>query len=366
MDECYWLGSGTFDVMDQAGSNHAESYNSAQPDTSDAIVNFSGGMGTSGYIQPETTVTIGNSWSFALWVKFPLDSSNHDDFKITGTNSANNYYYHALGSISGQGDLPTLLKENGGSDLMWDLYDANGNDTVADLPDNLNGWHHLVFVQNSSEIKLYLDGNYHNSVAATISGNVEAYLTSLDNSDGQTVGAKVDELKLWNRTLSLNEIKTVYQNEANSKNYDGSPRETVVCDASISAHSWELISIPADLRTESNTSISKILGDDMTGTYGTDWRIYKREYSDSNNSSWDTYLFDANTALEFGTAYWLGSKNAESWNVNDMKAVDYNSTNSACTAGTCVEIDLKSVSLNENTEDTNGTGHYRYYMTVFT
>jgi hypothetical protein len=70
--------------------------------------------------------------------------------------------------------------------------------------------------------------------------------------------------------------------------------------------------------------------------------------------------------LEFGTAYWLGSKNAESWNVNDMKAVDYNSTNSACTAGTCVEIDLKSVSLDENTEDTNGTGPYRYYMTGFT
>jgi hypothetical protein len=104
----------------------------------------------------------------------------------------------------------------------------------------------------------------------------------------------------------------------------------------------------------------------MTGTYGTDWRIYKREYSDSNNSSKDTYLSDINTALEFGTAYWLGSKNSSNWNVNDMQAVDYDSTNSACTAGTCVEIDLKSVTHDFDTDGDDGTGPYRYYMTGFT
>jgi len=362
MDECYWLGSGTFDVADNANANNAEAYNSAQPDTSDAVVNFSGGMGSTGYIQPENTISIGSSWTYSLWVKFPLDDTGHDSFKINGIN----YYYHALGSISGDGDLPALLIENGGSDIAWELYDENGDDTVADLPDSLSGWHHFAFVQKGGEIVLYLDGSYHNKITADITGDVEAYLTSLDNADGQTVGSKVDELKLWNNALSAVEINATFQNEDNGKNYDGTDRNVTVCNASINAHSWELVGIPADLRTESDTSINKIFGDDFAGTYGADWRVYKREYSDSNNSSWYTYLSDVNTALEFGKAYWVGSKKSESWDVNDMQAVDYNSTNSACTAGTCVEIDLKSVSLDENQEDTNGTGPYRYYMTGFT
>jgi len=117
------------------------------------------------------------------------------------------------------------------------------------------------------------------------------------------------------------------------------------------------------LRTETDTSIAKILGDDMTGTYGDDWRIYAREYSDTNNSSWYTYLSDINAPLEFGRSYWLGSKNDEAWDVNDMQEVDYNSSNPACPSSRCVELPVKSVSLDENVEDTNGTGSYRYYMT---
>jgi len=327
-------------------------------------VNFSGGMGATGYIQPENILTIGSNWTYLLWIKFPLDTTGHDNFVINGTD----YYYHALGSIVNTGDLPAILIEKGGSDFAWELYDENGNDTVADLPDDLTGWHHFAFVQSGGEISLYLDGSYLNKITADITGDIEAYLTSLDGSSSQTVGSK-DELKLWNSALSAEEVTTVYQNESAGKNYDSSPRETVSCDATINGGSWELVGIPADLRTESDTSIGKIFGDDFAGTYGTDWRVYERGYSESNNSSWYTYLSDINTPLEFGKAYWLGSKNSESWDVNDMQAVDYNASYNGtpdCTAGTCVEIDLKSVILDESVEDTQGTGPYRYYMTGFT
>lgn len=363
MDQCYWLGTGVFDVMDNTGANNAESYNNAQTDKSDVILGFSGAMGATGYIEPEDIKSIGDNWTFALWIKFPLDDTNHDSFSISGTN--NKYYYHALGSIEDEGDLPAILKEKDGDDLMWELYDANGDDVVADLPDDLDGWHHFVFVQADSKIKLYLDGSYLNEIDDSISGNVEAYLTSLDSADTQSVGASVDELKLWARTLSKNDIEVMYNNEKNGKNYDGSTRDEIVCGANIDANSWELVGIPADLRKENNTSIDKIFGDNFNGEYGSDWRIYKRVYSDTNNSSSYIYLDDVNTALKFGEAYWLGSKNSENWNVNDMQEVDYNSTNGACVSETCVEIDLKSVSLNEDIEDTNGTGPYRYFMTGF-
>jgi hypothetical protein len=219
-------------------------------------------------------------------------------------------------------------------------------------------------MQSNSEIKLYLDGSYYNSIPASIDGDVEAYLTSLDNADGQTVGAKVDELKLWNRALSSDEIESIYQNEKNGNNYDSSPRNIVECSASIAEHSWELVGIPADLRQGSFT-IDNIFGDDMNGTYGIDWRIYTREYNETDNNSSYRYLSEINTTLEFGKGYWLGSKKSSSWDVNDIIGVDYDSTSDACVASSCVELDVKSVSLDENVDDLNGTGPYRYYMTGF-
>ena len=363
MDECYWLGSGTFDIKDTVGVNDGEAYNSSQPDKNDAIVNFSGGFSATGYFQPESTMTISNNWTMALWIKFPLDTTNHDSFTINGTD----YFYHALGSISGTGDLPAILIENGGGgDIAWELYDAGGNDTVGDLPDNLNGWHQFIFVQSNGEILLYLDGDFHNKVAASITGDIEGYLTSFDNHDRQTVGSKVDELKLWSRALSSVEITSIASNESVGNNYDGSIREAVSCNATVSANSWELVGVPIDLRNDPKTVIDTFQG--MNGAYGTDWRVYRRDYSDTNNSSWYTYLASSDN-VEFGKAYWLGNKlSAQTWNVNGTQAVDYNSSFNGtpdCVASRCVEIDVKSVSVDFATEPDDGTGPYRYNMTGF-
>jgi len=362
MDECYWLGSGNFDVNDNINANNAESYNNAQTDQNDAKVNFSGSFGTTGYIQPKDLIPLASNWTLSLWVKFPLDPTDHQDF--SGSNLGFDYYF-GIGAIEGDGDLVGLALD--GSDLKWAVYDENADFVIHDLNAADSGWHHLTFVKTDDDsTTLYVDGVQTDTIALGSDGEVNVFLTSDDNTSGQAISTKVDELKLWNRALTADEIHTIFENEKNGKNYDSSPRAKVTCNTSIKEHSWELIGIPADLRTESDTSINKVFGDDFTGTYGTDWRIYTREYSDNNNSSWYTYLDDVSTPLEFGKAYWLGSKKSESWDVNDMKAVDYNSTNSACTAGTCVEIDLKSVSLDENTEDINGTGPYRYYMSGFT
>jgi len=360
MDECYWLGSGNFDVSDNIKANNAEAYNSAQIDKSDAIINFGGSLGTTGYIEPKEMTQLASNWTLSVWVKFPLDSTDHQD--IDGK------YYFVLGGIDGDGDLAELALD--GSDLQWGVYNEDKNLSLTDLDDSLNdsdsGWHHLSFVKTDDDnTTLYIDGNRVNQVNIGSDGKVNVLLTSDDNTSGQAISTKVDELKLWNRALSADDIKSVFDNESNGKNYDGTSRESVECSASISEHTWELIGIPADLRSESDTSIDKIFGNDMQGTYGTDWRIYKREYSDSNNSSWYTYISDINTPLEFGVGYWLGSKNDETWDVNDMKSVDYNSSSDDCVASTCVELDIKPVSLDSNSEDTQGTGSYRYFMTGF-
>ena len=226
-------------------------------------------------------------------------------------------------------------------------------------------WYHIVGTYDGSVMQLYVDGSRVNSTNTNVA--------IVDSNEPLRMGSDywgvpdhdMDEVKIWHSVLSDTDINTLYQNEKNGKNYDGTSRICNLCTASISTNTWELVGIPADLRVESNTSISKIFGDDMSGSYGADWRIYRRDYSDSNNSSQYVYLSDTNTELEFGTAYWLGSKKSENWDVIDMQAVDYNSTSNACTAGACVEINLKSVTHDFDIDGDDGTGPYRYYMTGF-
>ena len=178
----------------------------------------------------------------------------------------------------------------------------------------------------------------------------------------------IDEVKIWNVSLSSTEIQQIYDNESSGKNFNGTDRNEIICDASIDARKWELVGIPIDLRSDPKTIHQTFQG--INGTYDTDWRIYRRDYSDTNNSSWYTYLNDPdNNMTEFGKAYWLGSKKAENWNVNGTQAVDYDSSyngTSDCVANQCVEIDLKEISLdNTSGDDLNGTGPYRYNMTGF-
>ncbi len=362
-DECYWLGVGVFDVLDTVSNNNAESYNNSQVDTGDAIVNYSGGFSTTGYFQAENTVAIGSEWSMSLWIKFPLDTSNHDKISLSWFGPA--YSYHALGSIIGDdNDLPAILvDENDNSKIRWALYSNSfmSDYATADLP-SLNGWHHFTFVQENSEILLYIDGSYENSIAETRSGDIEGYLTSFDERDNRTVGSKVDELKMWGRKLYASEVEAIYNNENAGDNFDGTSRLPVECGASIAANTWELLGIPADFRNSSNSkkTVEDIFDDDMNGVFNSDWRIYKRTYSAIDNSS-DYVQLALDDVLEFGEAYWLGSKLSSTWSENGAIITDYNSTTSGCTASDCIELDVKSVT---NDYD-DGTGPYRYNMSGF-
>jgi len=248
-------------------------------------------------------------------------------------------------------------------------------------PDNKNGekvdydfgtldtthWYHIVGTYDGSTMRLYIDGNEVNSTNTNVSITNSDEPLRIGSDYWGVPDHDIDEVKIWNSVLSATDVNVTYQNEKDGKNYDGTSRTCDPCIASIKAHKWEMVGIPADLRTDSKT-VNDVFGDEMNGTYGTDWRIYRRDYNSSSNSSWDTYL-GINDTLEFGKGYWLGSKNASSWSENGVNAVDYNAT---CASGQssskCVEIALRSVTLNFGDPDNDpddGSGPYRYNLSGF-
>ena len=354
MDECYFLGGAngvSGDIVDNSGNNYsATSVDRIDSNNTDAKICRSGAFSTNSYAVTDKQIPLGTNWSMSVWLKFPFTQTNKD--------------YYILGSYPAAGDLP--LFDNTTGTLSWGVYDNNGGYTTNTVPTSLQGWHHLVFVNSGNSTDMYIDGTINNSIARGTSGNVQYLWTSSDDLSGQSIASFLDEMHFFNGMLSADEVKTIYVSEDAGYNYDGTIRDCPSCDSTtITAHTWELVGIPADLRNDPKT-VDQIFVDDMQGVFNTDWRVYKRTYSDINNSSGYQQL-TLSDILTFGEGYWLGSSLDERWDVNNTTAVNYNGTNCPTAAG-CVEVDLTPVSLNfppSGTDPNDGTGPYRYFFSGF-
>jgi hypothetical protein len=360
MDECYWMNSSsaTEDVKDSSSNAyHATSSNSAtitNNTDNPPVCNYGTFSVKPDLVSTEDT-TAGNTaggFTVSFWIKADQD---FEQWAVMVSKSKSYYWNDGWGFVNPDGEGTTLR-------FYINKYTGTYIDTTIQSSD---GWVHVVGTYDKQTLRLYKDGVEigTDNDTADVDNSGDPIRMGWDNdSDGEFIGS-LDEVKFWDSALSATEIKQLYINEKNGLNYDGTARTCPTCTTSVAAHSWELIGIPADLR-QGNYTVNDLLGDDMTGSYGTDWRIYRRDYSDTNNSSWTTYIA-ADDVMEFGKGYWLGSKNASSWDVNDIVTVDYNATTSGCQAAKCVEIEVKSVSLDSETDDLNGTGPYRYNLAGF-
>ena len=269
------------------------------------------------------------------------------------------------------GRLGLEHQKNSGAKINFFVGDYQ---TYAQASLSVDTWTHIVGTYDGSTIRIYKNGVLADSQEqATYSPGSHA-ISIGDDILGSTIDDRwqgnLDEVKIWARALSANEVQTIYNNENSGLNFDGTARACNSCNgASIAAHSWELVGIPADGRASGGYTVSDVFADDMQGTFDTDWRVYKRTYSSTDNSSGYQQL-GLNDTLEFGQGYWLGSKLDEEWYVNGLTAVDYNSTEngtSACVSATgkCVDIQLTPATKDFNVDPNDGSGNFRNNMLGF-
>jgi len=362
-DECYWLGSSNVDIIDRINQYNAEAMSDAntrsvaQTDAYHGLCR-AGDFSQGHYIDIDNRFTLEDEWTMSTWVEFPLTKDDQT--------------WHILGSYVDKGDLP-LISYVDYPDIKWGVYDNDGDTTLVDFNDSLEGWHQLLFVTTSGNTELYLDGVYHSSVDASTSGEVSVLYTSKDGHTSQNIASSADEFKLWKRVINRKQIKQIYDNEKAGKNYDGSPRECKTCEANATAGVWGLIGLPADLRSAENRDVADMFDEFPESSYADSgaedgWIVFKREYSESNNSSKYSVVSYEDDPLEFGQGYWLLSKEDVSWSENGIINVDYNSTNENCPTSPCVEIPLTSVSLNfaePDNDENDHTGKNRNNMLGF-
>ena len=371
MDECYWL-DGDDSVKDSSENGaDAEAMNGARIEQNDSISYHSGYFdGDDDYLitNSNDALDFNTTMTITMWIK-PLNST--DQTFIQKYESGSGWNSKSTGWI--------LEFQEGvvfSNDILNFSIEIDGNqENVSIEPKNWadGNWHFVVVRYDDDNLTLMYDDQVSTK---EVSGSVDNANTDMligasqnGNNVDNNFNGYMDEIKIFGVALGDDEIDMLKYNDQHQNNYTGLPRKAPICSASIKANSWELIGIPADFRKDSNTksTVSDIFGDDMNGDYGSDWIVYRRDYSDTNNSSWYTVLDESDT-LDFGRGYWLGSKLDSNWSENGASTVDYNSTYNGtqdCVSTRCVEIDLKSVSKNFEEDEDDGTGPYRYNMSGF-
>jgi len=361
MDECFWFNSSavTGDVRDSSpfGSNATSSgsvsvtANGANP----PICNYGTFAAQPDLVSTEDT-TVGNTsggFSVSFWMRASQDFGS---YAVIATKSKAYDWNDGWGFVNPNSATGTTLR------FYINAYSGTNIETTVAPAD---GWVHIVGTYDQNNLRLYKNGvevaGSPVATSETITNSSDPIRLGYDNANDAEFVGDMDEFKFWERPLTATEVQDLYNNELSGLNYDGTARTCNTCSASLTANVWEMVGIPADLRTGTFT-VSDVFSDDITGTYGTDWRVYRMDYSDTNNSSWYTYLAETDP-LEFGKGYWVMSKQNATWNVNDIEAVTYDSSSPDCPAARCVEIDIRSVALQDGVDDLLGTGPYRYNLT---
>lgn len=144
--------------------------------------------------------------SIAVWINADSYSQYESiiQYANAGESEANNHLYNVTWANSG-GDIR----------LFWEY--GGGNNVITDFNTNLNTgqWYHIVVVRDASETKahLYVDGTLFGS--ETYSNNPTGGTTSQlwIGTDGGTSGyfdGTIDEVALWDRTLSSSEVHDLF------------------------------------------------------------------------------------------------------------------------------------------------------------
>lgn len=366
LDACYWQGNGATDVLDNSvNALNGEALNGTQSTSVEsALCNSADLLGTGGNKQIVVTDdpkldAFGNQITVMAWL-YPNSFSSSDAIAVAKNTDSG--YNDGWGLISRSSNTVSFYVNS--------YWNTRANATI-----NTGTWTHVAGVYNGASVAIYINGTKYdgNALSASVINSTQAMMIGYSSNIWQSEwDGYIDEIKIYDTALDTDEIQRIYNYERGGFNYDGSERVCQSCDAEIDAHTWNLVGIPADLRSvaAANREVADIFDEFPSASYGSTtasdrWIVYKRTYSDTNNSSDYAVVPYTGEALEFGKGYWLGSASVAQWNVSDQPNVDYNSTDSACTAGRCVEIPLIAVTHNFAVDGDDGTGPYRYNMSGF-
>jgi hypothetical protein len=136
-------------------------------------------------------VAIGSSWTAAWWSYFPLATFN---------NSWRTMFRSAV-------DDHQVLVDPSGNLGMYDNHFGTAFHSSGYNINSLSGWHHVTAVGSGSNTIFYIDGMNVGSSNVKSTSNID-YIGNYQG--GSQNWGTFDDVRIYNRALTTNEITTIY------------------------------------------------------------------------------------------------------------------------------------------------------------
>jgi len=199
------------DVSDDFGTNDATTVSSPSFVASDVRGDAVSLNGTDQYITTpiQSLFSSNTSHSVSLWIKAD-DSGWNGLFGNRKRDGATASYYGILLAIRGSAPIGAVTYQR------WlGLPTAAAATTTNTI--SVGVWHHIVCTYNGAEMKIYFSGNLESSLNS-VSQIDDTFVYSARIGDaGDTIDhhdGLIDEVAIWNRAISSNEVSTIYNSGA--------------------------------------------------------------------------------------------------------------------------------------------------------
>ncbi len=146
----------------------------------------------------EPSANIPSSWTLEAWFMTPLSSN--------GAGSWNTLFRSELS------DHQVVVRR---SDMHLGAYSGGFIDSGFDINTLPNGWHHIAVVGNTNREAFYIDGIWRGNTTGFPSTQSVRYVGN--TPDGSQPWGVVDEVRIWNRSLSAQEINEHYLSNLNKE-----------------------------------------------------------------------------------------------------------------------------------------------------
>ena len=209
MDESSWTGDCSTDsALDSSGNSlHGDACPNASAPSPGAGKFGNGGNfdGTNDYISiPDgSSVEPSGDMTLSAWVKFDTLPGAGVDDKIVFKYEAISPFVGYEITYNGDGYF-YLARENAAQDYEFAFYTI----TAA-----TNTWYHIVGTKRADKVHLFVNSVYNESESGSSSGllyNTSGVLAIGSTSTGNYLDGTIDEVRLYNRSLSNNEIAQLY------------------------------------------------------------------------------------------------------------------------------------------------------------
>jgi len=163
--------------------------------------------GVDGYVDVSDNASLDlgdDDFSIELWVKHG-EVTDHSGYVVKGGSTRSE-------SVDGE---PTYCVRHYQSSPVFFIEDGVNDVSIhASTLTEDNSWHHIVGVREGDYIKIYVDGKLEGQSDASIVGSTDneypLVIGRQASNAGQYLNGIIDEVRIWNRALSPEEINASY------------------------------------------------------------------------------------------------------------------------------------------------------------